>query len=150
FNLTFAGRSGVKDDSIYLCSSLVAAASAITGVITDPRSLGVEAPVKLPERFAASDVGFVSPDGGGEIVRGPNIKPVPLGEPVPESLEAPVLLKLGDKVSTDDISPAGSAALMFRSNVPAIAEFSFKYVDPDFVARARAAGCSIVVGGQVD
>jgi len=149
FNRNFSGRSGVKDDSIYLCSSLVAAASAITGVITDPRTLGVEAPVMLPERFAASEVGFVPPDGTGDIIRGPNIKPVPLGEPVAESLEAPVLLKLGDKVSTDDISPAGTAALMFRSNVPAIAEFSFKYVDPEFVARARAAGRSIIVGGEI-
>ena len=149
FNRNFAGRSGVKDDAVYLCSSLVAAASAITGVITDPRSLGAEAPVRLPERFAASDVGFVRPDGAGDIVRGPNIKPVPLGEPVPESLEAPVLIKLGDKVSTDDISPAGSAALMFRSNVPAIAEFSFKYVDPDFVARAKAAGRSLIVAGEL-
>jgi aconitate hydratase len=149
FNRNFPGRSGVKDDAVYLCSSLVAAASAITGVITDPRSLGVEAPVRLPERFAASDVGFVQPDGTGEAVRGPNIKPVPLGEPVVETLEAPVLLKLGDKVSTDDISPAGSAALMFRSNVPAISEFCFKYVDAEWVARAKAAGRSMIVGGEI-
>src|SRR5207237_8787312 len=149
FNRNFSGRSGVKDDAVYLCSSLVAAASAVTGVITDPRTLGAEAPVRLPERFAASDVGFVPPDGQGEVVRGPNIKPVPLGEPIAERLAAPVLLKLGDKVSTDDISPAGAAALMFRSNVPAIAEFCFKYVDAEFVARARAAGRSIIVGGEL-
>ncbi len=149
FNRNFPGRSGVKDDAVYLCSSLVAAASAITGVITDPRTLGAEVPVTLPERFAASDVGFVAPDGQGEVVRGPNIKPVPLGEPVADALEAPVLLKLGDKVSTDDISPAGSAALMFRSNVPAISEFCFKYVDPEWVARAKAAGRSILVGGEI-
>jgi aconitate hydratase len=149
FNRNFPGRSGVKDDSIYLCSSLVAAASAVSGVITDPRTLGAEPPVKLPERFATSDVGFVMPDGGGDVTRGPNIKPVPLGEPVPAALEAPVLLKLGDKISTDDISPAGAAALMFRSNVPAIAEFCFKYVDAEFVARAKAAGHSIIVGGEL-
>jgi aconitate hydratase len=149
FNRNFSGRSGVKDDAVYLCSSLVAAASAVTGVITDPRTLGAEAPVRLPERFAASDVGFVPPDGQGEVVRGPNIKPVPLGEPIAERLEAPVLLKLGDKVSTDDISPAGAAALMFRSNVPAIADFCFKYVDPEFVARAKAAGQGIIVGGEL-
>jgi aconitate hydratase len=149
FNRNFSGRSGVKDDAVYLCSSLVAAASAITGVITDPRSLGAEAPVKLPERFAASDVGFVAPDGEGEVVRGPNIKPVPLGEPVAETLEAPVLLKLGDKVSTDDISPAGAAVLVFRSNIPAISEHCFKYVDPEFVARAKAAGRGIIVGGEI-
>ncbi|TMQ16504.1 MAG: aconitate hydratase [Candidatus Rokuibacteriota bacterium] len=146
--LVFPGRSGVKGDEVYLCSSVVAAASALTGVITDPRTLGAPAPVRLPTQFAASTAGVVPPDGGGEIVRGPNIKPVPLGEPVAETLEASVLLKLGDKVSTDDISPAGAAALMFRSNIPAIAEFSFKYVDPEFVARARAAGSGIIVGGE--
>ena len=149
FNRNFSGRSGVKDDAVYLCSSLVAAASAITGVITDPRTLGAEAAVMLPDRFAASDVGFVAPDGEGDVVRGPNIKPVPLGEAVAESLVAPVLLKLGDKVSTDDISPAGSAALMFRSNIPAISEFCFKYVDAEWVARAKAAGRSVIVGGDI-
>jgi aconitate hydratase len=127
---------------------VVAAASALTGVITDPRTLGVEPSVTLPAKFAASVAGFVAPDGQGEVVRGPNIKPVPLGEAVAEDLEAPVLLKLGDKVSTDDISPAGSAVLVFRSNVPAIAEHSFKYVDPEFVARAKAAGRSIIVAGE--
>jgi len=90
----------------------------------------------------------VWPDGGGDIVRGPNIKAVPLGEAVAERLEAPVLLKLGDKVSTDDISPAGAAVLVFRSNVPAIAEHSFKYLDPEFVARAKAAGRGIIVAGE--
>ena len=148
FNRNFSGRSGVKGDAVYLCSSLVAAASALTGVITDPRTLGAPQPVGLPAKFAASTVGIVEPDGGGEIVRGPNIKPVPLGEPVAERLEAPVLLKLGDKVSTDDISPAGAAVLVFRSNVPAIAEHSFKYVDAEFVARARAAGRGVLVAGE--
>ena len=149
FNRNFPGRSGVKGDEVYLCSSVVAAASALTGVITDPRTLGAPAPGRLPTQFAASTAGVVPTDGGGEIVRGPNIKPVPLGEPVAETLEASVLLKLGDKVSTDDISPAGAAALMFRSNVPAIADFCFKYVDPEFVARAKAAGQGIIVGGEL-
>jgi len=148
FNRNFSGRSGVKGDAVYLCSSLVAAASALTGVITDPRTLGAPQPVALPAKFVASTVGIVEPDGAGEIVRGPNIKPVPLGEPVAERLEAPVLLKLGDKVSTDDISPAGAAVLVFRSNVPAIAEHSFKYVDPEFVARAKAAGRGVLVAGE--
>jgi predicted aconitate hydratase len=148
FNRNFPGRSGTKDDEVYLCSSVVAAASALTGVITDPRKLGPEPPVELPPRFADSAAGFVEPDGRGEVVRGPNIKAVPLGEPLAQTLEAPVLLKLGDKVSTDDISPAGAAVLVFRSNIPAIAEFTFKYVDPDFVARARTAGRAIVVGGE--
>ncbi len=148
FNRNFSGRSGVKGDEVYLCSSLVAAASALTGVITDPRTLGVPGAVALPAQFVASTAGIVPPDGGGEIVRGPNIKPVPLGEAVAETLEAPVLLKLGDKVSTDDISPAGAAVLVFRSNVPAIAEHSFKYVDAEFVARAKAAGRGILVAGE--
>lgn len=149
FNRNFPGRSGVKGDEVYLCSSLVAAASALTGTITDPRTLGAAPTLRLPHSFAASDAGFVAADGGGEVVRGQNIKPVPLGAPVAERLEAPVLLKLGDKISTDDISPAGAAVLVFRSNVPAIAEHSFKYVDPEYVARAKAARCHVIVGGEV-
>lgn len=148
FNRNFPGRSGVKGDEVYLCSSLVAAASALTGVITDPRTLGAPAAETVPPQFASSTVGFVAPDGQGDVIRGPNIKPVPLGEPVADALEAPVLLKLGDKISTDDISPAGAAVLVFRSNVPAIAEHTFKYVDAEFVARAKAAGRGIIVGGE--
>ena len=148
FNRNFPGRSGVKGDEVYLCSSVVAAASALTGVITDPRTLGAPPGAALPSRFVPSVVGFVEPDGGGEVVRGPNIKPVPLGEPVAEALEAPVLLKLGDKISTDDISPAGATVLVFRSNVPAIAEHTFKYLDAEFAARARAAGTGILVAGE--
>src|SRR2546428_5595785 len=117
------GRSGAKGDEVYLCSSVTAAASALTGTITDPRTAGTPAAPYLPESFATSSAGLVMPDGKGEVIRGPNIKSVPLGEPVAEALEAPVLLKLGDKISTDDISPAGAAVLAFRSNIPAIAEF---------------------------
>ena len=148
FNRNFPGRSGVKGDEVYLCSSLVAAASALTGVITDPRTLGDQTEASMPAAFVSSTVGFVKPDGQGEVVRGPNIKTVPLGEPVVETLEAPVLLKLGDKISTDDISPAGAAVLVFRSNVPAISEHTFKYVDAEFVARARAAGRGVIVAGE--
>ncbi len=148
FNRNFPGRSGVKGDEVYLCSSMVAAASALTGVITDPRTLGGAPSVALPARFAAGTVGLVAPDGQGEVLRGPNIKAVPLGEPVVASLVASVLIKVGDKISTDDLSPAGAAVLVFRSNIPAIAEYTFKYVDPDFVARAKAAGVGIIVGGE--
>jgi aconitate hydratase len=149
FNRNFPGRSGVKGDEVYLCSSVTAAAAALTGVITDPRSLGAEPPVTLPAHFAASTVGFVAPDRQGDVLRGPNIKTVPLGKPVGETLEAPVLLKLGDKVSTDDISPSGAGVLVFRSNVPAISEFTFRHVDPEFVARARAAESGIIVAGEL-
>jgi aconitate hydratase len=138
----------VKDDQVYLCSSVVAAASAMTGVITDPRTLGRAPEVKLPAGFATSTAGIVLPDGEGEVVRGPNIKPVPLGEPVAEVLEAPVLLKLGDKVSTDDISPSGVQALVFRSNIPAMAEFCFKHLDPEFVNRAKTAKAGLIVAGD--
>jgi aconitate hydratase len=152
FNRNFPGRSGTKEDQVYLCSSVVAAASALTGRITDPRRRAPLSALALPTSFSASDAGFVSPAGPDElpeVVRGPNIKEVPLGEPVPARLSAPVLLKAGDKVSTDDISPGGSAALVFRSNIPAIAEFTFKYLDPDFVGRARAAGRGVIVAGEL-
>jgi aconitate hydratase len=152
FNRNFPGRSGAKDDQVYLCSSVVAAASALTGRITDPRARPPLPALVLPADFLASDAGFVPPAAPGEpaeVVRGPNIKDVPLGEPVADRLAAPVLLKLGDKISTDHISPGGSAALVFRSNVPAIAEFTFKYVDPEFVARAKAAGRGLLVAGEL-
>jgi predicted aconitate hydratase len=152
FNRNFPGRSGAKDDQVYLCSSVVAAASALTGTITDPRGRPPLPRLVLPSDFRASDAGFVPPAPPGEpveVVRGPNIKEVPLGEAVEDRLTAPVLLKLGDKISTDDISPGGAAALVFRSNVPAIAEFTFKYIDPQFVARAKAAGRGLLVAGDL-
>jgi aconitate hydratase len=152
FNRNFPGRSGTKDDQVYLCSSVVAAASALTGRITDPRTRTPLPRLVLPASFAASDAGFVPPAPPGapvEVLRGPNIKDVPVGEPVAERLSLPVLLKLGDKISTDHISPGGATALVFRSNVPAIAEFTFQHVDPGFVARARAAGRGLIVAGEI-
>jgi aconitate hydratase len=154
FNRNFPGRSGGKDDQVYLCSTAVAAASALTGSISDPRRLGAPPERLYPATLVASDAGLLPPlseeeAAGVEVVRGPNIAPVPRGRPVPERLQALVLIRLGDKVTTDDISPSGTQALLFRSNVPALAEFCFRNVDPEFVARTRAAGSGIIVGGEL-
>ncbi len=152
FNRNFPGRSGTRDDAVYLCSPVTAAVSALHGVITDPRKAGAAADRRDPGSLAASLAGLVPPASPGEaatvdVVKGPNIKDVPRGRPPEETLAAPVLIKLGDKVSTDDISPSGTETLMFRSNVPAIAQFCFRNVDPDFVARALAAGIGVIIGG---
>jgi aconitate hydratase len=152
FNRNFPGRSGTAGDAVYLCSPVTAAVSAVAGAITDPREAGAPADARYPASLAASVAGLIPPAPAEEasralVVKGPNIKAVPRGRPVPESVAGPVLIKLGDKVSTDDISPSGTQSLMFRTNVPAIAEFCFRNVDPDFVARAKAAGGGIIVGG---
>jgi aconitate hydratase len=154
FNRNFPGRSGTAEDSIYLCSPVTAAVSAVTGVITDPRDAGAPADPRYPASLAASMAGLVPPAPTAEaasapVIKGPNIKDVPRGRALPESLTAPVLIVLGDKVSTDDISPSGTQSLMFRTNVPAISEFCFRNVDATFVERAKAAGVGIIVGGEL-
>jgi len=151
FNRNFAGRSGTPNDQVYLCSPEVAAATALMGVVTDPRDLGEPPQVEAPVEFHIDDDMIIPPSEKPEeveILRGPNIQPLPLAQPVTESIRAPVLLKVGDNVTTDHILPAGVRVLPLRSNIPAISEFVFERVDPSFPQRAKEAGRSIVVGGS--
>ncbi|MBW1801613.1 MAG: aconitate hydratase [Deltaproteobacteria bacterium] len=154
FPRNFPGRSGTKDDQVYLCSPETAAASAIKGVITDPRDLSGEMAyprVRDPERYLIDESSiFKAAAGSGqaEIIRGPNIKPLPEMEPLPETLEAEVAIRVGDNISTDGIMPAGSKVLPLRSNIEAISEFVFYQIDPEFSGRAREKGSVVVIGGE--
>jgi len=150
FNRNFPGRSGVTGDEVYLCSSQTATVSALHGAITDPRALGSAPQIVFPPRFTPATAGLVPPatDGSVKVVKGPNIRDVPVGQPVGDEIAGPVLIKVGDKVSTDDISPSGAQVLVFRSNIPAISEYTFRHLDAEFVARARAAGGGFIVAGQ--
>jgi aconitate hydratase len=147
----FPGRSGLKDDRVYLCSPETAAASALTGRITDPRTMGDCPRVAFPEVFTFSDAWFIAPSdepGSVELLRGPNIKPFPEFPALQEDLEGEILLKLGDNITTDHIMPAGNRVLPFRSNVPALSGFAFDIVDETFSARANEAGGGIIIGGE--
>jgi aconitate hydratase len=151
FNRNFPGRSGTADAQVFLTSAEVCAASAIAGVIVDPRDLGEPPRVTVPQRFMVNDNMIVPPLEDGdevEVVRGPNIKPLPTRGPLHDPLEGELLLVMGDNITTDHIMPAGADVLPFRSNVPALSDYSFTRVDPTFPARARAAGGGIVIGGE--
>ncbi len=152
FNRNFEGRSGTKDGQIYLVSPETAAISAITGVFTDPRTIGAMPPYIMPEKFLIND-NMVTPPASVEdapsveILRGPNIKPFPVNSPLAESIECDVTLKVGDNITTDHIMPAGAKILPLRSNIPAISEYCFTVCDETFPKRAKEAGRGIIVGG---
>lgn len=150
----FPGRSGTKEDMVYLCSPEVATASALTGVITDPRTLGVPYPkFKEPENLILNREALIQykPNPKLKLEMGPNIQPLPKLEPLPDSMEGPVLLKMGDNISTDEILPAGSRVLPFRSNIPEISKFTFSQVDETYYDRAmkfQKTGSFLIAGAN--
>jgi aconitate hydratase len=155
YNRNFKGRSGTKDALVYLASPLSCAAFALTGEMIDPRDSGfpVET-VKAVKRYAVNENMIVKPPASPEevaVLKGPNIREVPVKEPLSEKIESSVLLKTGDNITTDDIMPAGSAILPLRSNIPAISEYVFCQLDATFSERAKQAkrdGGGIIVGGE--
>ncbi len=154
FPRNFPGRSGTKDDRVYLCSPETAAAAALKGVITDPRDLGKEFPypkVRDPEKYLVDEASIIFPSEelrGTEVVRGPNIKKLPDFEPLPATLEGEVVIKVGDNISTDTIMPAGNKVLPLRSNIEAISEFVYYQIAPEFYRECKERGNVVVIGGD--
>ena len=154
FNRNFPGRSGTDNDQVYLCSPTTAAATALRGVITDPRDLGDEPTFAVPTLDpAVDDSNILVPPPPAEaakirVIKGPNIQPPPRQVPLPDTLHGETIIALGDNVSTGDLSPDGAVVMALRSNVNAIAEFTFRRFDPTFPARAREKGGGFIVAGQ--
>ncbi len=154
FPRNFPGRSGTKDDKVYLCSPETATAAAIFGVITDPRDLAKEMAyprIEDPKRYIVDERSIIFPSDGLRktgIVRGPNIRPLPDLTALPGTLTAEVVLKVGDNISTDAIMPAGNKVLPLRSNIEAISEFVFSAIDPNFAKESRDRGDVVVIGGE--
>ncbi|NNG07391.1 MAG: aconitate hydratase, partial [Desulfobacteraceae bacterium] len=154
FPRNFPGRSGTKDDKVYLCSPETAAAAALRGVITDPRDLAKEMDyphIKDPDKYITNASSIISPSeepAKTEVKRGPNIKPLPEMAPLPETLEAEVVIKVGDNISTDTIMPAGNKVLPLRSNIEALSEFVYYQIDPEFHKESKKKGTVVIIGGD--
>jgi len=151
YNRNFLGRSGTKNAQVYLVSPESAAVAAITGVITDPRDLGLKPlPLEIEDKYITDDSMILSPSVEPEkvkVVKGPNIHSLPLKEPLEDKIKAKIQLKLEDNITTDDIIPAGANVLPLRSNLPNISEYTFKALDPEFVTRIKKDGTGIIIGG---